>query len=337
MSNNNQAPNKPVQVSQEFIRVLTVESNALLEAANRFKTDHTKVLQAIQTIHERTLSGGRVIVMGIGKSGKIGQKIASTFSSTGTPATFVHPTEAMHGDLGEITEQDTVLAISYSGHSNEILSLIPFFQSKTIPVILLTGKIDSKLASSASIIIDASVSAEACPHQLAPTSSSTLALAIGDALALTLMQVKGFSSSDFAMNHPGGSLGRRLLLKAEQVMHAESNLPLCGLDTTAEEVIDIVTKFQLGCVLVVDENQKLLGLITDGDIRRALSKKNAFFDLKAENFMTKTPQTTQADILAAEVLQVMEAGPRPLNVIPVIDKNLTAIGVVRLHDLIQAL
>ncbi len=277
---------------------------------------------------------GRVVVSGIGKSGHIARKIAATMASTGTPAFFVHPAEASHGDLGMITAEDVVIAISNSGESTELVAILPLLKRHGARLISITGVTTSTLATLADIHLNARVAKEACPLGLAPTSSTTAALAMGDALALALLEARGFSSDDFARSHPGGKLGRRLLVRVSDVMHTGKELPLVKLDASLAEALFEMSAKGLGMTAIVDAERKLSGLFTDGDLRRALA---AGADLRAASIrelMTRQPQTVGADKLAAEAFQIMEA--RRINGLLVTDDQNHLVGVFNMHDLFQA-
>jgi arabinose-5-phosphate isomerase len=322
---------------KEFCRVLRLESEAILEALNRFETrsDHKLAIDStLSIILENTRKNGKVLVMGLGKSGKIASKISATLSSTGTPSVYVPPTEALHGDLGVVGPHDVVIAISYTGNTEEMVALLPFFEKRGSPVIAMTGNPDSKLAKLSRIVIDCSVKEEACAHNLAPTSSTTLTLAIGDALAVALMEARGFTAEDFAKNHPGGSLGRRLQLLARDLMHAIPSAPCVSESAGMEEVIDLSTEKKLGAVLVC-QDAKLMGIITDGDLRRALRMKEKFFTLKASEIMTRSPITVTESTLAYDALRLMEERESQISVLPVVDALGNALGLLRIHDLVQ--
>jgi arabinose-5-phosphate isomerase len=325
---------------KEFCHVLLNESNAIQTAAQRFMNSSElakSVDQSIEIILQRTLAGGKVIVMGVGKSGKVASKIAATLSSTGTPAIFVHPTEALHGDLGVVTPNDVVLALSYTGNTEELLEIFPYFSHKKIPIIGIGGNSKSKMAALSNYWIDASIEKEACPHNLAPTTSTTLALAIGDALAVSLLQARGFSSEDFAKNHPGGSLGKRLQLTVKDLMHSyPENCPTVAPDARMDEVLDLSTRKKLGAVFVA-QNHLLLGIITDGDIRRALKHREKFFSLSAKEIMTQNPTTVSETILAYDALCIMENRESQINVLPVVSEKLEIKGLLRIHDLFSNL
>jgi len=324
---------------KEVCRVLKMEAQAIQKAAEQFeqKPEWSKPLSdAIELIFDRTQKGGRLIVLGIGKSGKIGAKIAATLSSTGTPSLFIHPTEALHGDLGIVHSSDVALAISYTGNTEELLTLLPFFERRNVPVIGLGGNPNSKLAEKSTYWIHAPVDEEACAHNLAPTTSTTLALAIGDAVAMTLMKMRGFSANDFALNHPGGSLGRRLQLQVRDLMHKLSTIPVVSETASMDEILKLSTEKKLGGVLVC-QGKTLLGLITDGDIRRALAHREKFFSLMARDIMTRNPATVSDSLLAYDALRMMEERESQISVLPVVDSDRHPVGLLRIHDLVQTL
>lgn len=278
---------------------------------------------------------GRVVVSGMGKSGHVARKIAATFASTGTPSFFVHPGEASHGDLGMIMPDDIFVAISYSGETDELLFILPAIKRQGIPVISITGRPTSSLASQADINIDASVASEACPHGLAPTASTTAALVMGDALAVALLEARGFTPDDFARSHPAGSLGRRLLLHIGDVMHTGDNVPRVRLGATVSEALVEMTRKNLGMTAVVDADGQLEGVFTDGDLRRALDDEAV--DLRGatvDELMTRGPKTIGSDKLAVEAAQLMEK--HQINALLVTDPNGQVVGALNIHDLLRA-
>lgn len=277
---------------------------------------------------------GRIIVTGMGKSGHIGHKIAATLASTGTPSFFMHPGEASHGDLGMVTRSDLVLALSNSGETHEVTSLLPLLKRLGIPIIGMTGAPQSTLAQEANIHLNASVSREACPLNLAPTSSTTAALALGDALAIALLEARGFGPDDFAMSHPGGSLGRKLLLRVSDIMHSEEALPAVLNTANLREALLEMTEKGLGFTCIVDDQQKLLGVYTDGDLRRTLDQELDLRDLKVADVMTKGSKKILADALAAEAVLLMEENK--ISALPVIDAQQRVIGALNMHDLLKA-
>jgi arabinose-5-phosphate isomerase len=278
---------------------------------------------------------GRVVCMGMGKSGHIARKIAATLASTGTPAFYVHPGEAGHGDLGMITDRDVVLALSYSGESDEILMLLPVLKRQGNALIAMTGRPQSTLAREADLHLDVSVPAEACPLALAPTASTTASLAMGDALAVALLEARGFTSDDFARSHPAGALGRRLLLHIADVMHSGDDIPKVPADATLSDALLEMSRKRMGMTAVVDADDRLLGLYTDGDLRRSLA--DAGVDVRStriERVMTRNPVTIDADALAAEAAQLMET--RKINALLVIDGERRVVGALNFHDLLRA-
>ncbi len=278
--------------------------------------------------------GGRIIVMGMGKSGHIGKKIAATFASTGSPAFFIHPGEAKHGDFGMITPSDIVLAISNSGETEEILSILPFIKRLDLPLITLTGKPQSTLALAATININVSVEKEACPLGLAPTSSTTAALVMGDALAISLLEKRGFTAEDFALSHPGGTLGRRLLLKVDELMHTGASIPKVDFDATLKTALMEMTQKKLGMTTIIDHKEQLAGIFTDGDIRRAFDNNVDIHNTGIEQVMTKNPKVIRPGILAAEALHVMET--HKITSLIVVDDDKKPLGVVHMHDILRA-
>ena len=280
------------------------------------------------------LCGGRIVVTGMGKSGHIGTKIAATLASTGTPAMFVHPAEASHGDMGMITSQDVVLALSNSGNTAELVTLLPLFKRMQAPLISMTGNTDSILAKAADVNLDISVAEEACPLDLAPTSSTTVSLVMGDALAIALLEARGFSAEDFAFSHPGGALGRRLLLKVEDVMHTDDQLPMVTPETRLSDALIEMTSKGMGMTTIVDADLQLLGIFTDGDLRRTVDHNIDIHNTQIADVMTKNCKTVHANMLAAESLAIMEE--RKISVLAVIDEQNRPIGAVHLHDLLKA-
>ncbi|MEW8045453.1 MAG: KpsF/GutQ family sugar-phosphate isomerase, partial [Candidatus Thiodiazotropha sp.] len=267
---------------------------------------------------------GRIVVIGMGKSGHIGNKIAATLASTGSPAFFVHPGEASHGDLGMITPQDVVLALSNSGETGELLVILPLLKRLGAPLIAMTGKPDSTLARESEVHIDVSVQKEACPLGLAPTSSTTAALVMGDAMAVALLQARGFTAKDFALSHPGGTLGRRLLLRVSDIMHADRSLPSVGLDATLHEALEVMSAKGLGMTAIVDPEGGVAGVYTDGDLRRTLNKPIDIHNVKVSEVMTRDCLTVSPEMLAAEALQMMDE--KKINGLLVIDEKQQLIG-----------
>ena len=334
----NKTPSLPSDLASEFIRVLKLEAQAIKEAAERIESHTpapTPLLKVFHLTSESLHKGGKIVVTGVGKSGKIAQKIAATLSSTGSPALFLHPTEAIHGDLGVIQQNDVVLALSHTGNTEELIRIIPALKSLRVPLIGLGGNPQSQLAQACDAWLDGAVAQEACPHNLAPTSSTTLALALGDALAVTLMKARGFEPADFARNHPGGALGKRLNLKVRDILHDTSQVPILSPDATIDTVIDASSRHNLGAVLVSQDGKTLLGIITDGDLRRALKHKERFFKLTARDVMTAQPITVSPDALAFDALEKMENRKSQIKELPVVDSENRIIGLVRIHDLLR--
>ena len=279
---------------------------------------------------------GRAIITGMGKSGLVGRKIAATLASTGTTSFFVHPAEGIHGDLGMITANDVVIAISNSGETGEVLNILPSLRRIGAHLIAMVGNTSSTLAKNADVVLNVGVAKEACPLGLAPTSSTTAVLAFGDALALALLEKHHFTASQFAIFHPGGSLGRKLLLTVGNIMHGGEDNPVVHGDTTVQEALFVITDKGLGAVSVVDEQGKLQGLLTDGDIRRGLRKGVDFLNRPVTELMTRTPKTITADKLAAQGLHVMESHqPKPITVLPVVDAEGRAVGLLHMTDLVR--
>ncbi len=287
---------------------------------------------------ERALGiAGRVVVMGMGKSGHIGRKIAATLASTGTPALFVHPAEASHGDLGMITAADLVLAISNSGESEELTALLPLIKRMGVPLVALTGRPDSTLGRHAEVVLDTSVEKEACPHNLAPTASTTAQLALGDALAVALLDARGFKADDFARSHPGGALGRRLLTHVRDVMRAAGDAPRVGLDTSLMDLMREISAKGLGLSAVVDAQDRVQGVFTDGDLRRLIEKTGSGVDLRtlrARDVMRPNPRTVHADALAVEAARLMEANR--ITGVLVVDEDGRLLGALNSNDLMRA-
>jgi arabinose-5-phosphate isomerase len=326
------------KVIDEIKRVLSLEAQSILACADRLRDpERARALEQAVLQLQKTLDQGKKIVLtGVGKSGKIAQKIAATLCSTGSLAVYLHPTEGLHGDLGLIQEGDSILALSYTGNSEEILRLVPSFKELKATLIGLGGNPLSTLARESHLWIDVGVEQEACPHNLAPTSSTTLALAMGDAIATTLMKLRGFQAKDFATNHPGGALGKRLHLTVQDVMHSGEKCGIVSLGATVDDVIVLATEKKLGGVIVA-ENQILKGLITDGDIRRALKHREKLFQMKASDIMTPKPTTASPEMMASEALSLMEKRESQISVLPVVDALGRVKGLVRLHDLVQTL
>ncbi|HEY6642588.1 KpsF/GutQ family sugar-phosphate isomerase [Povalibacter sp.] len=309
-------------------QVLSIESAAVAALEGRIGEQFVAACRLIDEC------SGRVVVTGMGKSGHIGDKIAATFASTGTPAFFLHAAEASHGDIGMITARDVVLALSNSGETPELLAILPVIKRLGASLIALTGKPQSSLARAADVLLDVSVTQEACPLNLAPTASTTATLAMGDALAVALLDARGFTEEDFARSHPGGSLGRKLLLHVEDVMRTGERLPKVTVDTSLHDGLIEMSAKGLGMTTVVDTQDKVLGVFTDGDLRRLLDKP---FDLHRStmgDLMKRNPKSVQPRMLAAEAVHVMESSR--ITALPVIDASGTLVGALNVHDLFRA-
>ncbi len=306
-------------------RVLRIEAAAIKDLAKRLDATFERAVDLLFACK------GRVAVTGMGKSGLIGRKISATFASTGTPSFYLHPAEALHGDLGMLARGDAAVALSYGGETEEIVALIPTLQRMEIPIIALTGQPRSSLGAASAVVLDVSVKEEACSLNLAPTASTTAALAIGDALAIALLERRGFSETDFAALHPSGRLGRKLM-RVEALMHSGDALPRVALATKMPDIIYEMSKKGLGMTTVIDEAGKLAGIVTDGDLRRLMqSKKGATLELTAEQAMTRNPVTIGAHELASTALNLMEQ--RKITSVVVVDESQRVRGVLHLHDL----
>jgi arabinose-5-phosphate isomerase len=320
-------------VSETFFQVvelLKLEAAAIERTANIL--DPEAVEQAIKLLLN---CESKTVVIGVGKSGIIANKIADTMTSTGTVAVFLHPSDALHGGLGVVTNGDCIIALSNSGETDEILALLPALKSRAVSLIAIVGNTDSTLARNADVVLDASVDKEACPLNLAPTTSTTVALAIGDALAMTLMQEKNLTAEDFAANHPAGRLGKRLTLKVSSLMHESPNITP---EANWLEVVKTISKFALGAVNVVNAEKRLVGIVTDGDLRRTIEKTSPenLTNLSAAQMMTDDPTTANPEMLAFDALNLMENRPRQISVLPVVDANGLAVGLLRLHDIVRS-
>jgi len=310
------------------LAVIETEAKAVADLKNRIDEKFAEACEHLLACK------GRIIVTGVGKSGHVARKVAATFASTGSPAFFVHSTEANHGDLGMITAEDVVLAISNSGETSEIIGMLPLIKRLNIPLICLCGKPDSTLVKAATVYLDISVSEEACPLGLAPTSSTTATLVMGDALAITLLQAKGFTAQDFAVYHPGGQLGRRLLLRVEDIMRKGQFIPRISEHAGLNEALIEMTQKSLGMTTVIGSNDELAGVYTDGDLRRTLNRGLDVHTTKIKDVMTRNCKTIPAEKLAAEALHIMETFK--ITTLTVTDLAKKVIGVVHMHDLLDA-
>lgn len=311
-------------------QVLRMEAEAVLEQVKRIDEHFKAAVEMIMACP------GRTVITGMGKSGIIGRKMAATLASTGTPSFYLHPAEGIHGDLGMVTEGDVVIALSNSGETGEVLHILPSLRRIGAKLIAMVGNPNSTLAKNSDIVLNVGVTREACPLGLAPTSSTTAALAYGDALALALLSKRKFTASQFAVFHPGGSLGRKLLLTVEDIMHSGTENPLVNADISVQDALFVITDKGLGAVSVVDDDNKMLGVLTDGDIRRGLSKGVDFLKRPVTELMTASPKTITKEKLAAQALHIMESNrPKPITVLPVVDAENHVIGLLHMTDLVR--
>ncbi|WP_058511712.1 KpsF/GutQ family sugar-phosphate isomerase [Legionella steelei] len=310
------------------LAVIETEAQAVFELSQRIDSRFEKACELLLACK------GRIVVTGMGKSGHIANKIAATLSSTGSPSFFMHPGEASHGDLGMITRQDTVIAISHSGNTLELVTLLPLLKRLEVPLITLTGNSESTLAKAADVNLDVSIHQEACPLGLAPTTSTTVALVMGDALAIALLQARGFSEEDFALSHPGGSLGKRLLLRIDELCHHGDQLPLVHENATVSEALIEVTDKKLGMTCVIDHKGYLTGVYTDGDVRRTLTRQYDINTTPIKEVMTRNARTIPKGMLAAEALTIMQK--HTITALIVVDEEKRPTAVLHLHDLLKA-
>jgi arabinose-5-phosphate isomerase len=317
---------------QTALTTITLQYESIAALKGRIDEHFARACRLI--LDKTESSKGRVIVMGMGKSGHIGNKIAATLASTGTPSYFVHPAEASHGDIGMVTRDDVVLALSNSGTTPELLALLPILKRKGVTLIALTGNPDSELARSADVNLDASVAKEACPLGLAPTTSTTAALVMGDALAMALLEERGFTAEDFAFSHPGGNLGRKLLLKVADIMHTGATIPVVRDDTTISQCLLEITAKKLGMTTVRDAQGALCGVFTDGDLRRVLDKGLDIHATRVASVMTLTFKTIATNVLASEAARLMQ--DNAIYSLVVLDERKQLAGVVTMHDLLRA-
>jgi arabinose-5-phosphate isomerase len=313
--------------------LLQIESNAIAQTATRL--DAEQVERVVDLIAG---CKGNVVILGVGKSGIIGQKIAATLTSTGTPALYLHPSDALHGGLGIVQPDDVVIVLSNSGETDEIVGMLPYLKNRLVAIIAIVGNLNSTLARRVDAVLDASVDQEACPLNLAPTTSTTVALAIGDALAMTVMKVKGLTTDDFAVNHPGGRLGKRLTLLVADLMHRNGENPTIATGSSWVEVVRAISKGGLGAVCVVDPHGRLAGIITDGDLRRAIERTNheSLAKLTCDDFMTRQPTVATPQLLAFDALRLMEDRPSQISVLPVVDEDEMCVGLIRVHDIVRS-
>jgi arabinose-5-phosphate isomerase len=325
MPHANQTAIDPIQSA---LRTIRLEAEAIQGLLAHIDASFVRACELILQ------SKGRVVVVGMGKSGHVGNKIAATLASTGTAAFFVHPAEASHGDMGMITRHDVVLALSNSGTTAEIITLLPLIKRLGITLISLTGNPESTLAKAAAVNLDARVPQEACPLNLAPTSSTTAALVLGDALAIALLEARGFTAEDFAFSHPGGALGRRLLLKVEDVMHTGQRLPCIPRGTSVRDALLEMTQKGLGMTVVLENDGRLAGVFTDGDLRRMLDRSMDVRQARIDEVMTVHGKTAKAEMLAAEALKIME--DHKISALVVVDDEDRPVGALNMHDLLRA-
>jgi arabinose-5-phosphate isomerase len=321
---------KSADILKRAAEVLRVESDGLLALVDRLDESFVRAVELLRSCQ------GKVVVTGLGKSGLVCHKIAATLASTGTPAFFLHSGDGVHGDLGMVMKGDVVLALSNSGETEEILKLLPHFKLHGLKLIVMTGNPDSSLAEAGDVVLNVRVK-EACPLGLAPTASTTAALAMGDALAVVLLEEKGFKEEDFAMRHPGGILGRKLLLRVEDLMHRGERLPLVRHDTPVKDALFEITSKRLGVTGVIDTEGRLIGVITDGDLRRGLQAHgDKILGKRTDELMTSDPKTIGKDVLAARALTEMEDNsPRPITCLFVLDGGRKPVGIIHLHDILK--
>jgi arabinose-5-phosphate isomerase len=324
-------PDKPY--FSQVVELLRMEAAAIASTTGRLRRE--EVERAVELL---AACRGKVVVVGVGKSGNIAEKIAATLTSTGTAAVYLHPSDALHGGLGLVNTDDVVVALSNSGETDEVVTMLPYLKNRQVPIIALVGNLGSTLARSADAVLDASVDQEACPLNLAPTTSTTVALAIGDALAMTLMQVKGLTPDDFALNHPAGRIGKRLTLRVADLMHSGAENPTITAQAPWLEVIAAISRGGLGAVNVVDDAGRLVGVITDGDLRRALQQiKHADLEtLRSDSIMTPRPVVAAPALLAYDALRLMEDRTSQISVLPVVDNERVCVGLIRLHDIVRS-
>lgn len=319
------APISPLALAKQ---VLQLEASEINQLADRLDNAFEDAISLI--LHCR----GRVVVSGMGKSGHIGGKIAATLASTGTPAFFMHPAEASHGDLGMLTDEDIFIALSNSGESDELIAILPAIKRLGSKIISITGDHDSTLARESDVHLNAAVSQEACPLGLAPTTSTTVALALGDALALCVLDQRGFTAEDFALSHPGGLLGRRLLTRVKDVMRTDADIPTVSADASLPTALQEITRAGMGFTAIIDAQQKPVGIFTDGDLRRILAKENLRNDMAINAVMMANPKTIAVEKMAIEAVELMEQ--HKINSLMVVDDDGTLVGAFNMHDLIRA-
>ncbi len=317
----------------EVQSILRLEAEAVAQTATRLQP--AEIARVVQLLARCV---GKIVILGVGKSGIIAQKIAATMTSTGSGALYLHPSDALHGGIGIINADDVVMILSNSGETDEIIEMLPYLKRRQVPIIALVGNIKSTLARRADAVIDGSVDQEACPLNLAPTTSTTVALALGDALAMTLMQVRGLTPDDFAVNHPAGQLGKRLTLTVADLMHGGADNPTIALGAPWLEAVKAISAGGLGAVNVVDDAGRLAGIVTDGDLRRAIQKSDpaALASLRSDELMTRNPTVARPELLAYDALKLMEDRPSQISVLPVVGSDRVCVGLIRLHDIVRS-
>ncbi|MBZ4671800.1 MAG: arabinose-5-phosphate isomerase [Deferribacteraceae bacterium] len=317
-----------MEIIESVKKTLKVEADSIYDVYNRVGKEYEVAVDLMLNCK------GKVVVTGMGKSGQVGKKIAATLSSTGTPAVFLHPAEGVHGDLGIIRSEDVVVAISNSGETEEIIALLPVIRRFGVKIISIVGRLNSTLAERSDCVIDASVKKEACPLNLAPTASTTVALAIGDALAVALLERKGFKEEDFAVFHPSGSLGKKLLTRVEDLYHKGDLVPIVEIGTKVVDAVYIISSKGFGCAAIVDKNKIVVGIITDGDLRRGMQKYTDVFERKVEELGSNSPKLITKNELAAKALKIMEENS--ITSLLIVDENKKIDGIIHLHDLLRA-
>lgn len=318
-----------MDIIKEAKRVINDEIQALHQVCENVDDSFQRAVEIID-------KSNKVVVTGVGKSGLIAKKIASTFSSIGVPSIFLHPVDALHGDIGQVQEGDSALFLSKSGSTVDIIRLMPYLVRRNIPIISIVGNKNSYLSRSSDVVINASISKEACPLNQAPTSSTTVALALGDALAVCLMKLRNFTPEDFSLLHPLGQIGRNTTVQAGDVMHKNSGLPIVYEESDFKDALIEITGKGLGCVCVLNHSKELIGIITDGDVRRALQKIDNITALKSKDVMTADPICIKQDVYLGEAISIMENRESQINVLPVVDNQNKCIGVIRVHDIIKS-
>lgn len=321
--------NKKKELKEEAIRSIeeSIKSLKILKS----KIDN-KFLEAVQLI----ISSNNVFVSGIGKSGLIAQKISSTFKSIGISSHFLHPVEALHGDIGIVKKGDTLILLSKSGTTDELIRILPYLKGRNVKIIAIVSNVDSYLGQNSDIVLDGFVERESCPFNIAPTTSSLVALAIGDALAVCAMKAKDLTIEEFAQNHPLGQIGKNITLTVENIMHRGDALPLISINSNFRDALIEITNKSLGCVCVIDDNQNLKGIITDGDVRRVFHKTDNIHNIGVKDVMTVNPVKVKSDLFLGEALSIMENRKSQINVLPVVDSLDKCIGVIRLHDIVRS-